>query len=230
MALPKLNDTPKYELKIPSTGKKVKFRPYLVKEEKVLLMAAETGDINQVMNSIIDTVCACTNDKVDRTQLTTFDLEYMFVKIRSKSVGENVELNLKCESCEHPNNHTVNLDEVECVNKRSDYVVQLTDKIAVELKYPSYGSIDLTGDDSTLGFEVLANCISAVLTEDERIDIADEPKESVHEFLESMSKDQFDKLSDVLNDMPQVKMDVSFDCEKCEHHNELQIKGIQSFF
>lgn len=230
MALPKLNESPQYDLIIPSSGKKVKFRPYLVKEEKVLLMAAESGDVNQVMNSVIDTVCACIDKPIDRNELTTFDLEYMFVKIRAKSVGENVDLNLKCEHCEKTNTHAVNLDQIECKGETKNGLIKLTDTISVEMKYPGYSSLDLTGDETQLGFEVISNCIQAVLTEEERIEIADEPKESVMEFLESMSKDQFDRISSFLEDMPQVKAVVEFDCEECGEHNKVTIQGMQSFF
>ncbi len=113
MALPKLNDKPKYELTIPSTGKKVKYRPYLVKEEKILMMALESGDKHSALNAVIDTIEACVSDKVDRTQLALFDIEYMFIMIRSKSVGEISEVGIKCASCNAVNEISIQLDNVK---------------------------------------------------------------------------------------------------------------------
>ena len=230
MALPLLNETPKYEMTIPSTGQTVKFRPYLVKEEKILLMAAETEDINQIMNVVIDTVSACVAEPLDKSALTTFDLEYMFIKIRSKSVGENVELNLECDQCKKANKTFVNLEDIHCKADTEKTVIKLSDQVSVEMKYPSYGQLDLNGNETELGFEIIANCIDAVLTEEERIAISDEPKESVKAFIDSMSKDQFDLLGAFVEKLPQVKADVEYVCTECSHKNNVLIAGMQSFF
>lgn len=230
MALPKLNESPKYEMIVPSTGKKVKFRPYLVREEKILLMASESGDINQIMNAVIDTVAACIQEDISRDSLTTFDLEYLFIKIRSKSVGENVSINLNCSECGEPNQLVIDLEEVKCSKAKKKALIKIDDKISVEMKYPSYGSIDLNVTEDELGFAILTNSISAVLTEEERIDISEESDESVRNFLESMTKQQFEKLAEFLEDMPQVKHNVIFDCVGCAYNNNIEIKGMQSFF
>lgn len=228
MALPKLNDTPKYELKIPSTGKRVKYRPYLVKEEKILLMASETKDNQQIMNAVIDTIHACVQG--DLKNLTTFDLEYIFVNLRAKSVGETSTIGIRCESCEHSNEAMIDLNQVECTKVGKNKVIQLDENVSVEMRYPSYETMALDGDETELGFEVLASCIEAVLTEEERIPLSEEPKESVKEFLESMSNQQFEKVSNFLLDMPVVKYDLKYDCEKCGHHNEVEVRGMQNFF
>lgn len=230
MALPKLNESPQYEMIVPSTGKKVKFRPYLVREEKILLMASESGDINQIMNAVINTVTACIGEDISRDSLTTFDLEYLFIKIRSKSVGEKVTITLNCSECGEPHQSDINLEEVKCSKAKKTSIISIDDKISIEMKYPSYGSIDLNVTEDELGFAILANSIEAVLTEEERIDISEESDESVRNFLESMTKQQFEKLAAFLEDMPQVKHNVIFDCVSCTHHNNIEIKGMQSFF
>lgn len=230
MALPKLNDTPKYDLIIPSTGKKVRFRPYLVKEEKVLMLAAETKDSTQIMSAVMDTIEACVQLPLDVNKLTTFDIEYLFIKLRAKSVGESSNITVKCSSCEHMNEYSINLDDIECKGNKKDKLIQIDDKITIEMKYPSYKDIDLNDDETELGFKLLANSMSAVITEDERIDIEDETPENVRSFLESMTKEQFEKVSSFFLDMPQVKHDVEFDCEKCNTNNKIELKGIQSFF
>jgi len=230
MALPVLNDTPKYELTIPSTGKKIKFRPYLVKEEKVLMMAAESGDGRQMMDAILDTIQACIQSSTKVDSLTTFDIEYLFIKLRSKSVGETSTVNLTCNSCKELNEHTIDLEKIECVGKAKDKFIKLDDKITIEMKYPGYKDIDLSRNENEMGFDLLANSMNAVLTEDDRIEIADEPTENVRAFLESMTKEQFEKVSSFLLDMPQVKHNIEYDCKKCGEHNKIELKGIQSFF
>lgn len=230
MALPKLNDTPKYELKIPSTGKKVKFRPYLVKEEKILLMAAETKDPSQMIDAIIDTIQACVQSSLDIKALTTFDLEYLFVQLRAKSVGENASLKIKCQACEHENDYSVNLEDIKCELKTKKKTIELTDTITVEMKYPSYVDLKENGDEEETALNILMNSIAAVYTEDERIDIADEPKESVENFINSMTRDQFQKVSEFLTEIPKVEYDIDFNCEKCGEHTHLELRGIQDFF
>ena len=230
MALPKLNDTPKYEMKIPSTKQKVKFRPYLVKEEKILLMAAETKDLNQIMNAVIDTVNACIETPIARNGLTTFDLEYMFIKIRSKSVGENVDVSLICSACSNEHPVTISLEDIECKMNKSNNVVVLDENVSLEMSYPSYGSMDLTGDADELGFKIIANCIDTVLTQEERINVSEETPESIKNFIESMTKAQFEKVAAYIETMPQVSHNVEFDCSSCGEHNNTIIKGMQSFF
>lgn len=230
MALPKLNEVPKYELTIPSNGEKVKFRPYLVKEEKVLMLAAESKDTNQMLNAVMDTIEACVQTTLDFKKLTTFDIEYLFIKLRSKSVGEHSNITLSCSSCEHHNEVSIDLEQIECRGIAKDKFIKLDDKITVEMRYPSYKDISISENDKEMGFRVLASSLNAVITEDERIEIEDESPESVRAFLESMTKEQFEKVSSFLMDMPQVEHTVEFDCSKCNEHNKIDLIGLQSFF
>lgn len=232
MALPLLNETPRYEFVIPSTGKKVKFRPYLVKEEKVLMIAAESKDPRQMMNAILDTVSACAVEKFNANALTTFDLEYIFIKLRSKSVGENSTIGVSCQSCEQRNEYSLNLEEIECKSnsQKKSNMIKLTDDITVEMKYPSYRDIEISDDQNEMGFSLLANSIAAVHANGERIDVQDEPKENIKTFLESMTRSQFETITEFLTDMPTVRAHIKFNCKKCASINEFDIKGIQSFF
>ena len=163
MALPKLNESPQYEMIVPSTGKKVKFRPYLVREEKILLMASESGDINQIMNAVINTVTACIDEDIQKDSLTTFDLEYLFIKIRSKSVGEKVSITLNCSECGEPHPSDIDLEEVKCSKAKKTSLIKIDDKISIEMKYPSYGSIDLNVTEDELGFAILSNLVDVLL-------------------------------------------------------------------
>jgi hypothetical protein len=230
MALPVLNDKPKYTMTIPSTGKKIRYRPYLVKEEKILLLASQTEDVKQMMDSVVDTVLACTEGNLKKENLTTFDVEYMFLKIRSKSVGEIAEIGLKCEECKEVNKTSINIEDIECVGGRDNKHVRISDEVAIEMKYPTYSSIDYVDDETELGFQIISQCLKTVITEDERIDMEDETPQSIRNFLESMTKEQFETVANFLEDMPQVKKNVDYVCQKCGHNNHLELKGISSFF
>jgi hypothetical protein len=231
--LPTLNESPRYSLTVPSTGKKVRYRPYLVKEEKVLLMASETKDANQIQDAIIDTIRACTDNKLAVRDLTSFDIEYLFIKLRAKSVGESITLYLPCskEECKQRNEVVMNLDDVECpVDPKKNKVVKLSDTISVEMKYPGYDIVAPASSKEEHAFHIIGNCIRYVITEDEKIDVKDEPEDEVRRFLESMTREQFDKVTSFIRDIPQVEYTIEFDCSSCGEHNEVEVKGMQNFF
>jgi len=195
MALPKLNDSPKYSMKIPSSQKRVRFRPYLVKEEKILMMAAETKDAAATMGAIADTIEACCEESIDRNNLTTFDVEYMFTKIRAKSSGETSKILLPCSECERKNEVTIDLDKLEIKMPKVDNIAKLTSDISVELRYPPFVNLleyDFENIKSTeTGFTLAAECIKAIQHNEERIDISEVSKEEVIDFLEQMTSEQF---------------------------------------
>ena len=166
-ALPKLNATPTHELTIPSSGQKVSYRPYLVKEEKILLLAFESQDEKQAMQAMVDTIIACVNEKLNPKTFTSFDVEYMFTQIRSKSVGETTKINVACSECGTNNEQTINLAELKVEVPEINNVIELTDNISVELKYPSFEAfIKNYGKDKTeteFSYMVINNCIDAVI-------------------------------------------------------------------
>ena len=229
MALPILNDTPKYTLTLPSTGETYKFRPYLVKEEKVLLIAAQSEDQNMIMGAIHDVISACV-ENIDVDTLTTFDLEYVFIQLRAKSVGETSQISVGCPSCGHKNGIVVDLNEVKVVKKEADPIIKISDDVTVEMKYPSYRDIQITDDQTTIGFNLVASGLKSVFYGDEKINIEDESHESVVAFLESMTQDQFAKITAWFDDSPVVKYDLTLNCKECKETNEIEIKGMQSFF
>lgn len=238
MALPRLNETLGLTMTIPSSGKKVKFRPYLVKEEKILLQAFESQDLNLILNTMCDTIesCLAESANVRVADLATFDVEYMFTQIRSASVGENSAIVLKCQNCETENNVSVDLSELKVDVKDVDKVIQLTDEVSVEMKYPSYRGITEEGNvvteesDPEQIISVLATSIEAVLTEEERIDISSQEPGEVKEFLNSLTTAQFQKLGEFLQDMPQLEHTAEFDCSNCQTHNKVELKGLADFF
>ena len=238
MALPKLNETLNFTTKIPSTGETVKYRPYLVKEEKVLLQALESENLKLILETMCNTIEACLDKKsgVKVDTLSTFDVEYLFTQIRASSVGETSTIMVKCKSCETQNPVTVDLTELEVKVGEMDKVIHITDDISVEMQYPSYKTL-IEGDFENLEegnteqiIKVVAGSISAVLTEEERIDAKKETPEAMSDFLNSFTANQFQNIAKFLQEMPALEKDVEFDCENCQTHNETQLRGLADFF
>lgn len=232
MALPRLNDTPNYQTKVPSTGETVSFRPYLVKEEKVLMIAFETGEQKEALRAIVETLKACIQEDINYQTLTTFDIEYLFTQVRSKAVGEVATIMLPCSSCESKNEVDVEIASIEVDIPEVDNIIELTPNVSVEMQYPAYTTLmdlDLGGSEAEVGFAMLANCIAAIQTEEERIDTRDVSTKELQEFIEQMTTDQFQKVSGFLQDLPQLKKVERFQCQKCGEMNEHTLKGIQDF-
>lgn len=230
--LPQLNSAPKYETQIPSTGKVVTYRPYLVKEEKVLMIAFETGEQKEALRAIVDTISACVQGEFDVNKLTTFDIEYLFTQIRSKSVGERSTIMLSCSECEEKNEVDVVLSEVTVEVPEKENVIELTPEISVEMRYPPYVTImdlDLDKSETLIGMDMVSNSIAAILTPEERIDTSEVFKKEVHDFIDQMTNEQFQKVSAYLEDMPSISKEVEYDCSKCGHHNKLELTGISDF-
>ena len=236
MALPRLNDTPQYELVIPSSGDTVSYRPFLVKEQKVLLMASEAQDIKQVVSSILTCIEGCVSD-IDVKKLSTFDVDYIFTQIRSKSVGETATIMSPCSECEHKNEVKIELDKISVdVKNLPKNVIKLNSEISVRMKYPTY--LEMLNNNSIMkqesGTEVLfaaiAACIESVMTEEENIPLSDESREEVDAFLNSLSAEQFELITTFVNSIPKIKYEAEYQCESCQHQNKLTLEGIQDFF
>lgn len=234
--LPKLNDTPKYQEIIPSQGKKIRFRPYLVKEEKVLMLASETGNSVEILNAIGDTVSACIADDIDFKKLTTFDVEYLFLKIRSKSVGETQNVSIKCSECEHGNDYTIDLRKVEIDVPKVNDKIQLTDAISLKMKWPSF--IEMSNEPklqnvkskTEFAFKYVTMCIDSIMTEDQNISVSDVSQEELDEFIESMNNEQYKMLESYFESMPKLVYNVEFECANCNHTNKYDLSDIKDFF
>jgi len=236
MALPKLNEITTYSLTVPSTGQELSYRPYLVKEEKQMMVASETGDQRQMMETMANTIQACVEENINVKELATFDVEYMFTQIRARSVGETAEVLISCGSddCDHKSTITVNLTEAKVDMNESNKLIELSDGVSVEMKYPSYIDVikNYTNDEDTVefGFKMLAKSIEAVITENERIVLSEVPVKEVMEFIESMSRKQFEEVGQFIEDIPQLGVSVEWQCEACNHANQYKLRGLQDFF
>lgn len=236
MSLPKLNVFPQYECKVPSSGKVLKFRPFLVKEQKVLLIALESQDTKEMARAILNTVESCFSD-VKVSELTTFDVDYMFAQLRGKSVGETATFRAPCSKCGEYSEAKVRVDDIDLGIEgeiKNDYKIDLAENLSIILKYPSYellltkGNTDLTGVDSI--FETILMCIDTVLTEDDRIVFKEEPEKECIEFIESLSPTQLKQILEFVNNIPRVSHKVTFECESCSEINTQEIQGLENFF
>lgn len=233
MALPKLASA-KFELTLPSTGEKVEYRPFLVKEEKALMIAQSTGKQDDIMRAVKDVITSCTFEKVDASKLPIFDLEYIFINLRAKSVGEIVKLMVTC-----PDDNTtqvqveVDLTKIECHKEVGhDTNIRLTDEIGLIMDYPKVSSVqelDLENEmEST--FEVIKSCVRQVYDSNNVYEKVDMDKEDLNDFIESMSHDQFDKVQEFFNTMPKVKHMIKVKNPKTGVDGEVVLQGMADFF
>ena len=235
MALPKLNSAPKYEMTIPSSGKSVRYRPFLVKEEKNLMIASESGDPKNVFRALVDTIGSCVEDNIHTGKLTSFDVEYMFLQMRTKSVGESSKVGLKCESCDTTNDVSIRLDEIKVDVPEVVTQIKLTDDITLEVGYPTFNDIINVGigdgdqANTDQAFALIRSCLREIVTEDERIDLSEVSPKEVQEFLDSMNTEQFTEIRNFVDSIPKLTHDVDFTCKNCNHENKLTIEGIANF-
>ena len=233
MALPILN-TQTFELNIPSTDEKIKYRPFLVKEEKILLQAQEgTGD--EVTDSILQIVDNCTFGKINVEQLPSFDIEYIFLKIRSKSVGEKVTLNLSFPGDEKVKVPTeVNLSKV-IVEMDDDHTnqISLTDNVSVIMRYPTvktFQGMDLTKFTADDTISLTANCIHQIVDGVETYEAKDLSKKEINDFLENLTQAQFTAVQKFFASMPKLTHDVKITHPKTKKKGTVKLQGLRSFF
>ena len=238
MPLPKIT-TPTYELVLPSTGKTVKYRPFLVKEEKVLVIALESEDNKQITNAIKAVLKACVLTKGVKVEtLPTFDIEYLFLNIRGKSVGEQLEVNIICPDDEETQVPvTIDLDDIQ-VEKSEEHTnkIKLDTNLMMEMAYPSLdqfikSNFDLNdANQMDQSFQLIASCIDKIYSEDEVWATADCTKKEVNEFLESMNSGQFKEIEKFFETMPKLSHTISVTNPKTKVKSEVVLEGLASFF
>ena len=232
MALPNIV-APEYTITLPSNDMEVKYRPFLVKEEKLLLFAAESGEKEDMVSSVCQMMKNCIIEpEIDPLIIPYFDFEYLFLHIRSKSVGETAEFKLKhdTEECGHMNDVEVRLDHI--INKTTDThtnIIQITEDIGVKMKYPTIDTVkDMLDVDTQNILNIFASGIEYVYDK-EQVYNEFTQKESV-EFLESLSTKQFELITEFYNTMPVSRLEVKYKCKKCEEDVESLISGFENFF
>ena len=233
MALPKLA-TAKYELTLPSTGKKIEYRPFLVKEEKILLTAQSTGEDADMLRAVEQIIENCTFGELKVGELPFFDIEYVFIKLRSKSIGEVATVNLLCpDDGETRVEVDINLDEVECVRDVTHNAeIQLTEEVGIKLDYPRIDSIASMAkvSDSEAGFAIVKQCISQIYDKENVYAKSDMDSKELDEFIDSLSHGQFEKVQEFFDTMPKVKHAVKVKNPNTGVESEVVVEGMQNFF
>ena len=233
MALPKLN-TLTYELELPSSGEKLKYRPFLVKEQKALMIAQESEDDKSIENTFAQIINDRVFDDVDPYTMPMFDIEYLFLRIRGKSVGEKVKLNLLCPDDEKTRvDVEVNLEEVDIqMSKDHTNIIKLTDDIHIIMKYPclkDMAGFDDTGEVSSI-FDMIKRCIFEVRDGETVYNKVDISEKELDDFIDSMSTENFEQVSNFFSTMPKLFHEIEVKNPKTKKKNKIPIEGLQSFF
>jgi hypothetical protein len=240
--LPKI-DVPIYEITLPLLQKKVKIRPFRVKEEKILLMAMESEDDAAVLLAIKQIVNNCCVDDMDVDSLPVLDLEYMFLQLRARSIGEIIDLQYRCNNdvdnegetkkCNNIIKLSFNALEVEPQTEEGHKKeIQLTPKLGVVMKYPDFKLVNKISDlsETEMIAKMVAGCIDYIFDSDSIYYAKDASEEELIDFIDSLTREQFEKIQEFFDTVPKMKKNLTFKCSKCGYEEELVLEGIQSFF
>ena len=236
MTLPKIN-TPEYRLNVPSTDEEIRFRPFLVKEEKVLLVAQETGTDKATYDAIRTIIKSCTLDEIDIDKLPLFDMEYIFLNIRAKSVGEIAKLKVKCPDDEKTEVEIeVDISKIQVqMSEKHEARIPLTDNIGVLLAYPNFATLAKQNDvkegkETEALFEMITGCIYQIWDGEETHDAMDYSDKEKRAFLDSLNHQQFEKIQEFFETMPSLKHDIEVTNPKTNVTSTLTLQGIAAFF
>lgn len=231
--------TPKFELTLPSNGKKYKYRPFLVKEEKILLIALEGEDPNEIINAIKDIIDACIIG-IKVSEMSVFDLEYVFLRLREKSISDVVNvimrhpnnINTKNEECENNKEFVVKLSDVNIkFNKNNNKKIQLTDDIGIVMKYPGIDLIDeVMNFNMDNAFSIIQKCIDFIYDKENTYPINEYKEEDVQTFIESLTHNQMEKIEEFFATLPKMEYEIKWVCEKCGCEEKIILSGLNDFF
>ena len=245
MALPKVS-TPTYELTIPSSGEKVSYRPFLVKEEKTLLMAMESKDTKAMTKAMQDIITSCTDGEVDPKELAPYDLEFFFLQLRGRSIGEIIELKSPrppnftncCKEAEEEDicELSINIDDIKVdTSKIKPSNIEITKTIGVKMKFPQMDTVQkyqIDGDtlSSEDVFKLITDCVDYIWDGDDIFKAKDHSKKELNDFIDSLSSGQFAMIREFFESMPRLSHDVDWKCPRCEKSKTLVLTGVDSFF
>lgn len=230
MSLPRL-DVPTYELELPSTGKKIKYRPFLVKEHKILLTMTE-ADNAEVTRIITELVDACTFNKLKIKQLPHFDIEYIFMMLRAKSIGETVDVVVNCD-CGNKIDTTFNIEHLK-VEKQKDHTnkIMINETYGVEMNYPKFEDVVevYSSNSNEQVLSMIVGNIKGVFDKENYWDAYEQTKEEIQEFLFSLTREQFEKIENFFVTAPKVVQIIESDCNQCGKHTTSRLEGLSNFF
>jgi len=224
---------PQYTMTLPVSNTICKFRPFVVKEEKVLLMALQSKDMNQINDAIRNVITACTNGSVDTRKLCSADAEYAFLQIRAKSVGEEVKPQVTCTKCQKSISIKIKLDEitVKTADKPAvDSTVKITDDLSIVLRYPSIHDIDYNKNEVEIAFELAKKCIESVILKEQVHQAKDINPKELSDFVDNLLPDQFAKMIDFIQGVPELLYSFKYTCPTCQETVKVELKSVSDFF
>ena len=229
MSLPKV-ETPIFETTVPSTGEKVKFRPFLVKEEKILMLASESEEFKDMITACGQIIENCTFDKLDATKLAMFDMQDLFIRIREASIGSTQEFNLICGECKKSTKYEMELKDltVKGLDSLPDNEVKVGEEFIIKMRYPR--ALDVVAEDKQSDIDTIANCIESIITEEEEVCIYDVTKEELQEFVENLPVESFGEMREYLRAIPILTHNIDFTCPHCGAEQIININGYEHFF
>lgn len=227
MALPTLS-VPTFDVDVYSTKQKVRMRPFLVKEEKILILAAESNQRSDMIRAMQQVVTSCSENAIDAEKLPFFDLQNIFIKLRAQSIGKDSEFNLICGECGHKTPTTLDLEEIKLkTHPEHTNKIMINDEIGVLMKYPTAET--LSNDDLPV-FDLVVSCIEKIFTNDEVHDTSDESYEEVSKFVDSLTNEQFEKIVQFFLTAPKIFHNIDYTCPKCQTENTVVVDGVENFF
>lgn len=239
MALPKV-DTPIYELDLPLSKKHIRFRPFLVKEQRNLLMALEANDSETIEQNIRQVLLNCTLTEIDFDSLPVLDVEYYFLNLRARSVGEVVQNKYRCNNevedkeCGNIMDVDVNILDIKVdMPETIKDEIRVTDKIVVKLRYPQFSIVKRainTESATDLAFDMIAESIEYIYDGEQFHYAKEQEPEDLVDFVESLNQEQFSKLEEFFNNLPKLNKNIEMDCKKCGFHHKIKVEGLESFF
>ena len=222
-----------YETEL-ADGTVVKYRPYVVREERQLLIALEAGDEMVVARAIQNIIDACTYGKLNIGKLAVYDVEHIFIKMRSKAVGAKIKISSNCSKCGEANQQEIDLDQVKSTKTDPDNNprIMITEDMGMLLRPPSYDVVMGVPKESKVEalYETVISCVDKIFDGDEIFECNKEPREEVVAFVESLSYEYFNKIKDYIEALPSVTYDMVFECNKCNEHNNIKLTGLANFF
>lgn len=227
MALPTLS-VPTFDVDVYSTKEKIRMRPFLVKEEKILILAAESNQRSDMIRAMQQVVDSCSDGKLDAEKLPFFDLQNIFIKLRSQSIGKDSEFNLICGECGHKTPMTLDLEQIT-LKTHPDHTnkIMITDEIGVLMKYPTS---DILSQEDLPMFDLVVSCVDKIFTKEEVHNAAEEGLAEVTKFIDSLTNEQFEKIVEFFLTAPKIFHSIDYTCPKCNTENNVVVDGVENFF
>jgi hypothetical protein len=224
---------PQYTMTLPVSGIVSKFRPFLVKEEKILLMALQSKDNNQINDAMRNVILVCTNGNMDTKKLCSADAEYAFLQIRAKSVGEEAKPEITCSKCGKAVSAKIKLDEItikKADKPQPDPTIQISDTLSIVLRYPSIHDVDHSKNEVEVAFDLAKRCIESVILNEQVHEAKDINPQELSDFIDNLLPDQFAKIMDFIASVPELVYEFKYPCPECKEVVNVHLKSVSDFF